>query len=491
MSRRTPEQLAAAAEANVRREKARLQLESLKLRREATKSRRRMLAVHRAAQVNRLTNDWYAPATSADSAIVADLARVNARARQMVRDDPWAKSICRSFQRNVVGSGITPILDDKPYRQAWEDWSEHRESVDIERRRSFVQIQQWAINEVVTVGECFIVRWQVRDRYQRQLKLQCFEFEQLDNYKFYEASTRNEIRHGIEIDEHGAAVAFHFWRRHPNDIRGMARPTPMTQDSIRIPASMVCHIYDPERVRQTHGISRLAPVLRKLRDLSEYDAAQLQVARAEASIGILIKGNEDADDKLELNGISVAYLGEDEDVTSFTPSRPGGTYQPFIEAQLKSIAAGVGISYPQIARDFAGGSFSSQRQNDIEDRREWEPLQHMIASVLCVPVMNDFVELFYSQHPEVSGDYYLSTAPERVEWVGQGWEWVDPEQQGKGVERMMRLGLTTRTLEAQKLGRTVLRLNQQAARDGTQQTLQNLKPDKRESPAPEAVTNAD
>lgn len=487
MSRRTQVQLAEEAQAKVAKEKARLELDRLRLRREGVKARRKMLSIHRAAEQNRLTYDWHAPATSADSAIVPDLSRLNARARQMVRDDPWAKSIVRAFRRNVIGTGITPSIDDKAYRDDWRRWSGTPEAMDMERRRTFLMVQQWAMDEVATVGEAFVVRWITGHGANRRLTLQCFEFEQLDTYKIGEHTTGNEVRHGIEVDANGAAVAYHFYKHHPNDIRGLARPAPLTLDSMRIPASMVCHIYDPERVRQTHGISRMAPVLRKLRDLSEYDASQLRVARAEASIGLLIRGGDD-EEELKLDGLNVAYLAQDEEVTPFTPTRPGNTYDPFVKAQLKAIAAGVGLSYDQIARDFDGGSFSSKRQGSIEDRREFAPLQQMFITQLCEPVMADFVFVWAMQHAAQSGDYFLRAEPEAVEWQGQGWEWVDPEQQGKGVERMMRLGLTNRTIEANLLGRTVGKLDEQIATDGTRETLANLQPDKRENPAPESPT---
>lgn len=489
-NRRTQIELAAEAQAKVDKERARLELDKIRLRRDGVKARRKMLSIHRAAEVNRFTNDWTAPATSADSAIVPDLARVNARARQMVRDDPWAKSIVRSFRRNVVGSGITPLIDGKPYRNAWRSWSTCPAEMDFEKRRNFLQVQQWAIDELVTVGECFVVRWVIGNGYGTWLALQCYEFEQLDTYKISHRLPNgevNDVRHGVEVDQNGAAVAYHFYRHHPNDIRGLARPAPLTLESIRIPAELVCHIYDPERVRQTHGISRLSPVLRKIRDLSEYDAAQLRVARAEASIGLLIKGGDDSVEPLQLDGLNVAYVDETEDVTPFTPTRPGNTYDPFIMAQLKSIAAGVGISYPQIARDTVG-NFSAQRQNSIEDRREWEPLVMLLEHKLCRPVMADFVFVWAMQNPALSGSYFLTDADDSPRWQGQGHEWVDPEQQGKGVERMMRLGLTCREIEADKLGLSVEELDEKIARDGTREYLQNLEPDKRDNPGIESVT---
>ncbi len=484
MARATPQQMAERAEAKLKRAEAEYKLERLRAGKEALRERRRMLSVHRAAQANRFTNDWIAPTTSADGTILPDLIRLNARARQLIRDDAWAKSIQRSFRRNVVGTGITPAIDDKPYAADWQAWSSSPKVMDLERRRTFIGVQQWAIDEVVAVGECFVVRWITNDALgQKRLRLQCYEFEQLDRYKIShtdEHGNVNEVRHGIETDVNGAAVAYHFYRRHPNDVRAVGRPSPLSMESVRIPAAMVCHVYDPERARQTHGITRLAPVLTKLRDLSEYDAAQLRVARAEASIGLLIRGTDDGTDPLELDGLNVAYVGQDEEVTTFAPSRPGNTYDPFVRAQLKAIAAGVGISYDQIARDFDQGNFSSKRQTSLEDRREYEPLQLMLIGQLCTPVKDDFEFVWALRHAGAT-DYFLRDTPESIDWQGQGWDWVDPEAQGKGVELMYRLGLTTVTEQANLRGTTPKKIRQQAAIDGTDEIVRRLE---KQGPAP-------
>lgn len=488
--RRTQLELAEMAEARVRKEKARLELSQLKLKQDVVKERRKMFSVHRAAERNRFNTDWLAPATSADGSIIPDLNRLNARARQMVRDDAFAKSIVRSFKRNVIGTGITAAVDEKPYKKEWQRWARSAELMDKEKRRTFVQVQQWVVSEMVTVGEAFVVRWIIGRGAKRRLVLQCFESEQLDQYKFEERSTGNEVRGGIEVNEDGAAVAYHFYRRHPHDIRGLARPAPLTLESIRVPASMVCHCYEPERVRQTRAVSRLAPVLQKIRDLSEYDASQLRVARAEASIGLIVKGS-DSDDKLELDGLNVGYIHEDEEITSFTPTRPGGTYDPFVRMQLRAIGAGAGVSYDQIARDFDSGSYSAKRQGSLEDRREFEPLQGGVVSQLCDPVIQDFAFVWSMQNQALSGDFFIKDEPEFVDWQGQGWEWVDPEQQGKGVERMMRLKLTNRTIEANKLGRSTREIDRQSSADGTDKLVAQINGDGRELPKPDKATSSE
>lgn len=489
--RRTQAELALEAEARVRKEQAKLKLERIKLRRDGVRARRRlMLSVSRAAEQDRFTKDWIAPETSADSETISDIPRVNARARQLLRDDPYAISIQRCFQRNVVGTGITPAIDDKPYSAAWAEWSRTPAVMDMERRRNFIDIQGWAIDECVAVGEAFVVRWimQQPDGSHR-LVLQLFESEQLDRYKIEHEG--NEVRGGIEVDEYGAPVAYHFYRRHPHDIRGLNRPAPLMLETMRIPASMVCHIYDPQRARQTRGISWLRPVLRKLRDLAEYDATQLRVARAEASIGLIITGsaideNGNPEDPLELDGLNVAHLAEGESVTPFAPTRPGREYEPFLKAQLRAIAAGVGLSYEQLARDLTQTTYSGGRQGSIDDHREFEPLIGMLISQLCEPVFRDFVFVWAMQNPEASQDFFLRDQADlaTARWQGQGWDWVDPEAQGKAIERKMLLGLTTRTIEATRLGLTTKLIDKQAAEDGTLDVIDRLRRDKREAPQP-------
>ncbi len=490
--RRNAKQIADRAEHQLRAVKARYAKQVFLAQRELTKRKTALLSVHSAAEQNRFTNDWFAPGTSADSENLADLHVITARARQLIRDDATAKSIVRSFKRNVVGTGIDPTIDDRKYAKAWKKWARSKLKVDREGRMNLRSIARWAVSELVGPGECFVVRWVVRDRFGSRLELQRFESEQLDRYKIEEASTNNEVRGGIEVDQQGKPVAYHFYYRHPHDVRGLNRPTPLMMRSMRVPAKMVSHIYDPERVRQTRGVSRLASVMRKIRDLAEYDAAQLRVARAEASIGLLVKGtpmdeNGVATDPLELDGLNIAYLADDEDVTPFVPSRPGRDYEPFVKIQLHGIAAGVGMSYEQLARDLKGTSFSGGRQGAIDDRREWLPLQDLIVEELLQPVFEDWLFIWAMQNQTQAGDYFLDPEAHVPSWQGQGWDWVDPEAQGKSIERKYSLGLTNRTIECALLGTTPQQIDKDAANDGTREVVERLSRtrDARENPAPD------
>lgn len=472
------------AEARLRIERARLELERTKAARKAVKARDAALSTYRAAVKDRTTRDWNARTTSADSAILPDRATLDARARQMARDDPYAKSVVRAYKRNVVGTGITPaaaardidgnalLRFNRTADALWFDWSRDPRRCDIERRRSFSGIQRWAVSEFVQTGDAIVVMSIKPDRSGRpSLVLQLVESEQLDRYKLSvkdpQSGVEREVRGGVEVDEFGAAVAYWIYERHPNDVVGFGRPTPMTLESVRIPAERVCHVVDAERARQTRGVTTLASCMSKLRDLGEYDYAHLQAARAEACIGVLITAEADSHSSLGLNQptsegaaqrsdtdgnnelafqpMMAARLSPGEDVKPFTPARPGGTYQPFMETSLRAIAAASGVSYEQVARDFTGGTYSSQRQAMLEDERELAPIQELIVTQLCQPVWEAFVELQVLTGRLVAPRF----AVDRDLWVYAEWRpparpWIDPEKEVNAHEKALAIGLDTK-----------------------------------------------
>jgi capsid protein len=494
-----------AAEARVRLANAQLATQKIALHKKAVKAQSIALSTYRAADRNRTNRDWKAHNQSADLAIIPDQSTVTARARQMVRDNDYAASVVRSFKRNVVGRGITPTFqtEDKTFnkvlKKKWKRWASDPNLVDRERRRNFAEIQKWSAGELVEVGESLVIlSWEQR-RNNIGLVLQCVESEQLDNR--IQRWGENEVRGGVEVDDFGAAVAYHIFTRHPNDILGNTgqhsnwqRPdirTPDTRDprtpqekghrtafgqSERIPAyengrPRVLHIYDPDRVRQSRGISRMAPGLQRLRDLDQYDVAQQLAARAEASIGFVIKSDlgsqddfgllnsdtdnsdKDGNDELAMQPFMVARLDPGESIESFTPTRPGNLYDPYVTKQLRAFAAGSGLSYEQVVRDFSTTNWSGLRQGQLEDQREWMPQQELLICHLCQPVVEEFI-FWCVMEGKAAANGYAENPDQfnQVGWKPDGWQWVDPTQQADGIQKMLDMGLTTKQNEANKLG---------------------------------------
>lgn len=488
--------------------KAKLELAETNLRldriKAAKKAQKAALSAYQAASRNRTNRDWKANNLSADAALIPDAPVMNARARQMVRDDSYAQSIVRAFKRNVIGTGINPAFQatdnngkklDVFNRMAdveWHDWSTRPELVDIEGKRTFHDIQRWALSELVTVGEAFVVwRYDMKrheDTGESGLVLQCVESDQLDTTMV--AYEGRDVRGGIEVDSRGKAIAYHFWTRHPNDLASgtfssnwNSGTTDRLSDewdtrnpsekggqgsffeprSVRIPAEFVLHIFEPDRARQTRGVSRLHSVLARLRDLGQFEYAELLKAKAQACIGFAItsdlgssdpyglaasggtnpRTDSDGNDEFAMQPIMTARLTPGEDIKAFTPTSPGGQFTPFVMQELRATAAGVGLSYEQVARDFTNGTYSSQRQSFLEDRREFVPLQQLIAAKLCQPVARQFIEWGILEGRMVGSGATMAMLA-YIDWRGQGWDWVDPENEANANEKALALGLETK-----------------------------------------------
>lgn len=428
---------------------------------------------YRAGDMDRSSSDWRPRKQRADAAWLPQAELVNARARDIVRNEGYAQSAVGGFARNVVGCGMTVMpartLPDGRLDTAWneaaaaafEEWAEDHRLVDRERKRTFAEVQDWALRETVVVGGALAV-WGEEDRGPgvSTLYLQLFEYEQLDRTisRFeYEPGQFHEVRAGVEIDEYGAAVAFHLTgvRETPGTVSGVR------DRSERVPADRVIHVFEPGRARQTLSEGRFASVLQRIRNLHAYDRSTLAAARLEASAGLVIKvddaqtglsGSVDKDgeakkDELEASPINVFRLQPGEDVEPFEPSRPGGGYADFIKVQIRAFAAGIGLSYELVARDFTLGSYSAQRQALLEDRREFRKLQKTLTGKLCTLVYQKFIELAVRDGILRAPEREFARNPrawQRVAWMADGFEWIDPESEATANKLALESRLTTR-----------------------------------------------
>ena len=455
----------------VRREQNKAMLRVLEIRQQELTA----LAAYAAAEKNRTTG-WRSTAYSADGAILPDVSTINAVSRGAVRSNWAAKSIVRAYTRHVIGDGITcrssardpftnESLDGWNERgdRLWDDWCSEPSACDIERRKTFFQIQRLICREFTTAGEVLIILRTGRSTGPVQLAVQMLEPEQLATDMIRSWSKEgNEIRNGIEIDEYGAPVAYWIYDdSHPLDGRYTAPK--------RIVASKIIHIFDQERPRQSRGVSELASVLTKLSHLDMYDNYQLVRAKLEACIGAALTGGPtletspasfglagssgtttDVNGNLEMNiepGMMLDLRSTPgADVKFFDPKAPGTLYDPFTKRQIHQIAAGVGLDYSTVARDFTGGTFSSQREGHLERDKETDAMQEIIIGALK-RIRREFIKAAilggalpdpgYWGFPDFES-YYT-----QADWQPPAKPWIDPANQAAAAEKMLQLGLAT------------------------------------------------
>ena len=215
-----------------------------------------------------------------------------------------------------------------------------------------------------------------------------------------------------------------------------------------VPATNVLHLFDRLRPGQVRGVPWFAPVILKLRDLDEYDDAELVRKKIEACFAAFVTG---ADDEETLGSAAtdaegrrvesfepgmIEYLAPGKDVKFATPSTSGG-YAEYMRVQLHAIAAGVGLTYELLTGDLSQVNYSSIRAGLLEFRRRMEALQwQLLVPGLCRPVWQRFVATAQAIGALPSGQL-------EAEWTAPRFEAVDPLKDVQADILAVRAGLMT------------------------------------------------
>ena len=421
--------------------------------------------VHEAAGRGRRALAWMPGNPGAVAAMLATSNELRVKSRDLVRRNAWANAGIEAFVANAVGTGIKPqsMAQDETFRVAvqalWRDWTEE---ADATGQTDFYGLQSLAARAMCEGGECFI-RLRPRrpeDRLTVPLQLQLLEAEHLPLTLNTELPSGNVVRSGIEFDAMGRRVAYHLYRSHPED----GRLSPMSgqggQDTVRVPAAEIMHLYRVLRPGQIRGEPWLSRALVKLNELDQYDDAELVrkktaamfagfITRLAPEDNLMGEGLSDADG-VALAGLepgTLQILEPGEDVKFSDPADVGGSYAEFLRTQFRAVAAAIGITYEQLTGDLTGVNYSSIRAGLLEFRRRMEAIQHgVIVHQLCRPVWNAWLDqAVLSGAINAPGFARRRREYAACKWIPQGWQWVDPEKEFKAMLLAIRAGLMSRS----------------------------------------------
>jgi lambda family phage portal protein len=424
--------------------------------------RRRM---YQGAQFSRLTADWVTSNTSADSEVYGSAQKLRDRARQLCRDNDYARQALRAIEGNVIGQGIpfqsqvrmqrggkldTGIND--AIEAAWRRWS-YAQHCHTGGKLCFADLERLVIRACAESGEVFVRL--VRQSFGGSaipLAMEVIEADQLDDGLNGRSQQGNEIRMGVEVDGWGRPIAYHFLAYHPGDYQ-FSNQQISTQRHKRIPAEEVIHLYRTERPGQTRGVTWFASAIQRLHHLSGYEQAEVVRARASSALMGFITSPEGeliGDDVMDGERVSnfepgvFKYLNPGEEVTVPSLDSPDGQFEPFLRAMLRAMAAGIGCSYETISRDFSQTNYSSSRLSLIEDRDHWRILQSWLIENFHRRVFSEWLDLAVLSNALALPGY--EQQPERFKaarWMPRGWSWVDPAKEVAAYKEAVRCGFKT------------------------------------------------
>ena len=413
----------------------------------------RIKASYEGAGEGRRSASWDAPDIGINSLNTPALRNLRARSRSAVRNDPYAFNVIDKRVSNLIGTGITPrpkTEDDvlrKLQQDLWDDWVDES---DADGLTDFYGQQALIARTVETSGECFV---RLRPRGLDEdlavpLQLQVLAPEFVPHDKFDPCKNGNSIRAGIEFNPAHKRVAYHMYRVHPRDASSLNAGY---NQLVRVPAEQVLHIFEPVEPGQLRGVPRLAPVLKRLRSLDNYDDAVLfrqEVANLFAGFisrpppeatqqprdpitGLPLTEDRDGfTPMVALEPGTMQELGPGEEVEFSKPPDAGNNYPDFMRQQLMAAAAGTGTPYEILTGDMREVNDRALRVVLNEFRRRLEQLQFGVyVHQLCRPVRAAWLDMAVLAGRLTLVDYaqrrreYL-----RTRWVPQGWAYIQPVQ---------------------------------------------------------------
>ena len=420
----------------------------------------------------RRTKGWKSPSTSANSEIESSITTLRNRSRQLVRDNAYAARGVQVVEANVIGKGIMGQVKvdsgqknrtdnesaknrEKDLSQRWKAWSS-AENLDMEGRLNLFSMQRLLMRSVVESGEVFVRRIATGRRSVRTpdgkvveipaFKLQVLESDFLDSNGIGVTPLQgNKVIQGIEFNQQNERVAYHMYLEHPGDnLSGVGMSLKTTFKTVRIPADEILHIYRIDRPGQIRGVPWLHPVMIRLKDLDEYEDAQLVRQKIAACFSVFIKDIDGVDatmtpkegelgEKVE-PGI-IEFLPPGKDIELANP--PGvQNYAEYTNAEKRAIATGLGITFESMTQDYSQVNFSSGRMGWIEMGRNvdmWR--QDMMVSQFLNPLFGWFMDGLALLGVDTTRTRPMWTPPRR--------EMIDPVKETEALKTQVRSGFTS------------------------------------------------
>lgn len=415
------------------------------------------------AKTDRLNGNWQALNTSADSEIITSLRPLRARARQLVRDNEYAKNAVRIIQNNVIGGGIGlqanvqtasgKLMDSVNSRieAAHESWSE-KQNCHVAGQLNLSDMERTIAGMLATDGEVLVrkVRQPFGDS-NTPFAIELIEADRLvDQWSTAFAPNGNMIRMGVEMDQWMRPVAYWLYPNHPGDMQFAS--IFVASRFIRVPAEEIIHLYIIDRWPQTRGVSWFHTSISGLGDIGGYEEAEIVKARATASVVGFIKaeaplgadGVQNAQRVRNFEPGTIEQLLPGEDFIGFNPSSPNPAMDPFLRYMLRRTAAGIGLSYESLSRDYSQSNYSSSRLALLDDRDLWRVLQGFVIRNFRQPIHREWLAASVLGGDLAIPDFYSNQKKyQQARFKPRGWSWIDPSKEVMAYKMAVRCGFMT------------------------------------------------
>jgi lambda family phage portal protein len=392
--------------------------------------------------------------STADQEIAQDLPTLRNRSRELERDDSIGSGLIGTFVSNVIGTGMSPQCktgDSEKDSRIEAAYYTLAAGLSPDMDLTQAERQQMVYSRSLVDGEVLVRRVK---RGNDPVWFQILEADRLQGYSEIAPVSRNEIRQGVERDRDGKIVAYWIMNQPQDAMRMTARGQ---ADFTRVPKSEIMHLKRVKRPGQSRGVPFCHAILQDIRDLDLLMVAALKRVQIACLLAVFIKSTRSADiipgqqttsadggKKLDqdIEPGMMMKLNPDESIETLVPNFPVPEFGPFVIMLARRIGTAVGIPWQMVLKDFSDSTYSSARTDMLEARRTFTALQKWFAETYLTWEWTEVLKDGLLRGEPALSDVSIEDIAS-VEWIANGWQWVDPMKEAAATELELKMGTMT------------------------------------------------
>lgn len=454
------------------------------------------------------TGNWFPYLTSPDVELNPWRDLIVSRVRDLVRNDGWAAGVITRILDNAIGSVFRPLT--KPdYRTLavktgfafdvqwasewssivnshWRSWAnDDGRYCDTGRRLNFAQMMYAGMCHSLIDGDAIAMVNYIPERLNQQAlyatSVQLVDPDRLSNPS-NQGFDKEYCRGGVQIDEYGAPIGYHFREAHISDYYALGKSSSWQyiDKETSWGRPNVVHYFESDRADEHRGgAGILTPIVQRLKMITKYDQTEMDAATISSLLSIFLESPFDpvsasealqVDDdmmqyqhnrtdfhngkSLTFGGMRIPSLFPGEKINTVSASHPHNQYKEFLGTALRHIAAGTGVTTQQVSGDWSDVNYSSARAAALEGWKTLTRRRDNFAAGFASPIRAAWLEecCMVNDLPwpkGVTDDWLidhisvLKTPISKCQWLGPGRGWIDPVAEKEGSVLGMEAGLST------------------------------------------------
>lgn len=489
-----------------------------------------------ADQFDRSLALWQPPLQHADADVLPHKGSLDARVRDMQRNDGYIHAGQMLHRDNIVGSMY--LLNSRP---AWnvlgldETWAEEfqqeveakfllaAESManwfDASRTNTLTDLIRLGVGVYTQGGEVLATAEWIREANRPfRTAIQMVDCDRLSTP--WDLAATDRIRGGVRTDRRGAPQTYYIRKAHVSEFERWSE----ANEWFAVPAykpwgrPQVLHAREQMRIDQTRGVADMVSALKESRITKKFREITLQQAVVSAMYSASIEselpseavfqqmgaGNMQSpgaaaaayagdylaaiskyaasSKHMQIDGVRIPHFFPGTKLNVKQVGAPGGVGQDFEASLLRYIAAALGVSYEELSRDYSKTNYSSARAGMVNTWRFMQSRKKIVADRMANFVFQLWLEEMLNtggieSMPNTAPNFYEGLNKEAycaAEWIGAARGQIDELKETQAAVLRIKYGLSTHEDELAKLGKDWRKVYAQLERERKERELRGI-----------------